>query len=128
MSRNFDGFLPHALKWPNFKDFFGLHLTGGVVIDVTTKGTCLQQAEYIGTCIICIGRAPRHKKAHGMTVVVYFIHMGDAASGPTATTFAFLGDLINVINRTDFGTDRFRGFRSVKGRKRPFPILKLDCP
>ena len=47
-------------------------------------------------------------------------------TGRTATTFAFLGELVNAINRTNFGTDLFRGFRSVKGRKRPFLIFKQD--
>ena len=50
--------------------------------------------------------------------------MGDETPGPMAMTFGTLGDLVNIINRSSFGTDRFKGFRSVKGRKRPFSILK----
>ena len=40
--------------------------------------------------------------------------MGDATLGPTAVNFGTVGDLVNVINRSCFGTDRFIGFRSVK--------------
>ena len=50
--------------------------------------------------------------------------MGDATPGPTAIIFGTLGDLVNVINRSSFGTDWFTGFRYVKGRKRLFCILK----
>ena len=54
--------------------------------------------------------------------------MGVATPGPTAINFGTVGDLVNVINRATFGTDRFTGFRSVKGRKMPFCILNWDCP
>ena len=53
---------------------------------------------------------------------------GDATPGPTATTFAVLGDLVNVINLINFGTDRLKKFRYVKGRKRQFLHFKQDCP
>ena len=39
--------------------------------------------------------------------------MGDATLEPTAIHFGTVGDLVNVINNSSFGTDRFPGFRSA---------------
>ena len=54
--------------------------------------------------------SPRKKN----NVVTYFTHMEGHDPESMATTFALLGNLVNIINRTNFGTDQFRGFRSVK--------------
>ena len=101
------------------------------VIDETPKKHLLVTIHWY---IIFIGRAPwiscmraRERRREKLTIVVYFTHMEDATPGPTATTFALLGNLANVTNRTNFGADWFRGFRSVNGRKRHLPILKQDC-
>ena len=72
----------------------------------------------MGKLYACIKGKEKEKRNHGIKVV-FFTNMGDAisASGPKATTFAFLGDLVNIINCKNFGIDRFTGFRSVKYRK-----------
>ena len=60
-------------------------------------------------------RKKERKKNDGSCI--FHPYGDDATTGPRVRTFAFLGDLVNVINRTNFGTDRFRGFvlwRNVK--------------
>ena len=69
--------------------------------------------------------SPSKKKKNHARTVKFHLYGGDETPRPLAMIFGTLADLVNVINST-FGTDRFTGFRSVKGRKRPFAILK--CP
>ena len=71
--------------------------------------------------------SPRKKKKLTLTYSISPI-WGDETPGLMAMTIGTLGDLVDLINRSDFGFDRFTGFHSVKGRKRSFHILKWDCP
>ena len=47
----------------------------------------------------------------------------DATPRRTAMEFGSLGGLVNVINRSSFGTDQFSGYRSVKDGKGHFVYL-----
>ena len=87
----------------------------------------MHRSSVVGRRLATIGK-PETEKKKTHTDLVYFTYiMLDATPGPMAMTFCTLGDIVIIINRSIFGSDRSTDFRSVKGRKRPFCILKWDC-
>ena len=64
------------------------------------------------------------KEEKKLTIDIFHAYGGDNTPGSTGMTFTLQGDLVNVINRKNVGTERFRRFCSVNGRKRPFSIHK----